>query len=76
MKLIIQLPSGSEVKDILNLVVVPINIIRTTTYNHMCLDAKGLSLTEEQLCAKLLGFNESHQLERSTFRLLAHTLTP
>jgi hypothetical protein len=77
-KLTIQPPSGSEVKDILNLTVVPINLIGTTTYKRMCLDGAELSLTEEQLGEKLVRFNESHHLERSAFRLHTHThtLTP
>jgi hypothetical protein len=46
-KLTIQPPSGSEVKDILNFIVVPINIIETTTYSLLCLEGAGICLTEE-----------------------------
>jgi hypothetical protein len=46
-KLAIQPPSGSEIKDILNFIVVAINIIGTTIYNHMCLEGAGLCLGEE-----------------------------
>ena len=51
-----QPPCGFEVKDILNLIVFPINIIGTTTYNHTCLDGAGLSVAE-QFRTKLLSFN-------------------
>jgi hypothetical protein len=73
-KLNVEPPSGSEVKDILNLTVVPISLIGTTTYKCMCLDGARLSLTEEQLCAKLVRFNESHHFEQSAFQLHTHTL--
>jgi hypothetical protein len=76
LKLTIQPPSGSEVKDILNVIAVQLNIIETAAYNNMCLEGAGLCLAEEQLCAKLLRFNESLHLERGAFRLHTHTLTP
>lgn len=75
-KLTIKSPSGTEVKDILNFTVVPINIIGTITYNHMCLEGAGLCLAQEQLCAELLRFIESHHIERSAFQIQTHPVTP
>jgi hypothetical protein len=54
-KLTIKSPSGTEVKDILNFTVVPLDIIGTTTYNFMCLEGAGLCLAEEQLVQSYSG---------------------